>query len=67
MIRPECDQEVADNDELHLAPRLIQLCVIPDLLRIVGKLVEQPDQFPLPQFRKRHEKRGGLGRQNRLV
>ena len=55
MVSPECDEEIPDENELHLSSGCIRLGVIPDLRRIVGKLIKKADQFPLMGLGGRHE------------
>lgn len=66
MVGPECDEKIPDENELYLAPGVIRLGVIADLGWIVGKLIEKPDQFLLPDFGESCEKPGGFGGENRL-
>ena len=67
MVGPECDEKIPDENELHLAAGFVRLGIIPDLGWAVGQLMEKADQFPLPGFGQRDEKRGGFGRKNRFL
>ena len=61
MVSPECDEQIPDEDELHLTFRIIRPGVVPDLGWIVGKLINKADQFPLTGLGYHHEERGGFG------
>ena len=45
MVGPECDEQIPDENELHLAPGVIRLGVVADLGWNVGKLIESPINF----------------------
>ena len=50
VVRPECNKQVPDKDELNFSSGIIRLGVVPDLGWIFGKLIEEPDQFSLASF-----------------
>jgi hypothetical protein len=67
MVGPECDEKIADENELHIAPGIVRLGVVADLGWTVGKLIEKSNQFLLTGFGQSDEKGSGFGREDRFV
>ena len=67
MIRPEGDQKVANQNELHVASGVIGFGVVPKLGRRSGKLRDQLNQLPLPHLGQAEQVVGRLRREHGLV